>query len=107
MRLHLVFGTAAVALCLCSLELIAETVQSISPFTKACDDRFQNIQAERRLCVVAIIKGADAVEVLYSTTPGLIGKTVRVYGSPVQQGRQVPMEELATMINRIVVIGGF
>ena len=83
--------------------------QSIAPtaFSRACFERIADVQADRRVCVVGIVRDERTIDVLLSTRETLVGQSVTVYGSRVIQGRRVPLTELGKLANRIVVIGGF
>jgi hypothetical protein len=78
-----------------------------TPFAQACRDRLPNIQPDRRVCLVGIVRGDREVDVLASSTEDLIGQRVAVYSSSVVQRGLTPLAELSALTERIVVVGGF
>lgn len=75
-------------------------------FSQACHRRLADVQAELRVCVVAVVVAPDKVEVLHATIPGLSGRTLRALGSSGVQSAQTPLRQLIGLQGRIVVVGG-
>ena len=81
--------------------------QAVSPFQDACRERLPQVQADRRVCIVGIVRDGNNVDVLVSTRDDLVGRRVAVYASSVVQSARFPLAEMSGLNERIVVIGGF
>jgi superfamily I DNA/RNA helicase len=80
---------------------------SASAFAKACQERLQDVQEDRRICVVGMVRAEKTIEVVFSTRDDFVGKKLFVYSSRVVERGLTPLKELSNLKDKIVVIGGF
>lgn len=97
-----------VMLALCSAAHAQDRTTADQGFADFCKSNLQeDIQEDRQICVVGLVEDETHVQVFFATEPGLAGQNVEVFQSPMQQGHQEPLPELAENVGRIVVVGGF
>jgi hypothetical protein len=77
------------------------------PFASACNSALNDIQDDRRVCVVGIVQDDTKVRVLFSNKSALIFKVAEVFQSPPQQGQKVPLDGLGKLKGQTVAVGGF
>ena len=66
-----------------------------------------NVQEDRRMCVLGIVREGGQLDVLVSTRDIPAGPKLSVYSSSVVQPGRTRLAELAELIGQIVVVGGF
>ena len=64
------------------------------------------VQERSRVCVIGVVEPPTEIQVLFSNEAEVTFELVEVFASPLQQGREEPLPQLAHLTGQLAV-GGF
>ncbi len=76
---------------------------------RACSaaDLPQEVQNDRKLCVVGVVRDGTKIDVFMSNKSEVIFKTVEVFRTKITDGAMEPIEGLERLKGQVVAVGGF